>query len=277
MALVFGAALAPSCDEREYECTSADANLLYAQRIAPVLQDERPRTCNQCHLSGVDLSLFVKDTPCQTMACMVEQEIVNLEDPASSLVLMWIERASPASEGITRDVIDEEYRGFLQWIEHTAECGSAHCPTYDNPCDLEEPDPEDCDDRDIRDEFVAFDDPGGCDDIVLEEMFQHDFYAWRSRCFPCHWSTHGDSVPEAPNWLQIGACDVSSLATLREIERRGYIDVDEPTESLLLLKPLDEELGGIEHGGGTKFHDDEEESYLAFVHFLERYAACNNR
>jgi hypothetical protein len=266
-------AASPSC-EREYECTPSDAQSLYAQRILPVLTDDRPKSCNQCHLSGVDLSLYVKATPCQTMACLVEEGVVNLDAPDDSLVLQWIARAKPESEGITADVIQEEYDGFREWIEYTQRCGRESCPSYDDPCERQD-DPAACASVSIEHEWEPFDDPGGCDDIVLEEMFQNDFYAFRGRCGPCHWSSHPDENDDAPKWLQIGSCDTASLATLREIERRGFIDVEMPRHSLLFLKPLAEDLGGLEHGGGDKFHDLEEKGVVALLHFLERYADCH--
>jgi hypothetical protein len=127
----------------------------------------------------------------------------------------------------------------------------------------------------IDKEWEPFNDPGGCEDRVLEEMFAHDVYAFRGRCHPCHWSTFADVIPEAPKWVQIGECDISSLLTLRAIEAAGYINVNEPLASRLYLKPLAESLGGIEHGGGPKFHDPNEEGAVAMRHFLERYARCH--
>ncbi len=45
-------------------------------------------------------------------------------------------------------------------------------------------------------------------------------------------------------------------ATQRRVE--GFlVDVEDPLDSLLLLKPLDPELGGIEHEGGVQFEDCE--------------------
>lgn len=275
LALAIGLALAPSCNEPEHACTPDGARSLYERRIEPVLLDDRPKSCNQCHLSGVDLAAFVKPTPCQTMACMADRGLVDLANPQESLVLSWIARAEPESEGITASVIDEEYQGFLEWIEHSAACGERACPTFDDPCGLAEGEeaPE-CELIDIDDDWEPFDDPGGCSDLVIEAMFANDVYAFRGRCHPCHWSTFPDTIAEAPKWLQIGDCDVASLETLRQIEERGYIDIAEPLKSPLLLKPLAEEIGGVEHGGGPKYHDDSEEGLMALKRFLQRYAEC---
>lgn len=55
---------------------------------------------------------------------------------------------------------------------------------------------------------------------------------------------------------------------------RGFIDMDDPAQSVWLLKPLDESLGGIEHGGATKFHSTEEDAYRLMLYFSVRYAQC---
>lgn len=67
-------------------CTGDGATELYTRKIEPILKDDHPTSCNQCHLSGIDLSIFVKDTPCQTMACMSQLGLVDLTQPAQSKV-----------------------------------------------------------------------------------------------------------------------------------------------------------------------------------------------
>ncbi|MFY0536814.1 hypothetical protein [Nannocystis pusilla] len=63
---------------------------LFEKRIAPLLATDRPKTCNTCHLSGVDMEMFVQDTPCQTMACLESKGLVDLSAPEASVVLGWI-------------------------------------------------------------------------------------------------------------------------------------------------------------------------------------------
>src|SRR5687768_16325048 len=77
-------------DEPETDACTEAASELYRQRIEPILTSDEPSSCNQCHLSGVDLSLFVRDTPCETMACLIERDLVNLEAPEDSTVLSSI-------------------------------------------------------------------------------------------------------------------------------------------------------------------------------------------
>lgn len=253
-------------------CTPEAGLELYERRIAPLLEDDRPNTCNQCHLSGIDLSLFVQATPCATMACMVDEGVVDLDAPDHSVVLSWIDRAVPTG-GITADTIATERQAMLDWIEMTAACDGSICEPVDQPCgqpshhtDCERPPPVD--------QQMSLDDPGDCSELTLELVWREKVYSWRSRCFPCHFDSHQGSFDTAARWISTGDCNPASLASLRTAERLGYLDAEDPERSLLLTKPLDEEYGGVEHGGGSKLHSLEEPTYLDFAHFVQRWADC---
>jgi hypothetical protein len=264
------------------ECRSESGTQIFDERIAPLLADDRPKSCNQCHLSGVDMSLFVRPTPCETMACLRDLGMVDLEDPGASKVLAWISRASPDSSPlITEQVIQAEYDGFRQWIEHYASCGRAECggvrcrpaaDAHDPFCDV------------ATEPFVsqaAELDPGGCEDRALESLFRDSVYASRSRCYPCHFSDETTAVDDAPRFIdQSGNCEAASLRTLRNLEESGLINTSDPLKSLLLLKPLALDDGGILHGGHEKFVASKPEQGLVdpgydnYVYFLKRYAEC---
>jgi hypothetical protein len=263
-------ALANCDDQSKADCNSAGA--LYEKRIAPLLAEDRPKSCNQCHLSGIDLALFAKGDPCDTMACMVEQGLVDLDQPEASVILTWIDRAAPQSEGITAQVLDEERQGFMEWIELTSACGT--CSTNPKPCGEGPSDWLSCDTiKDNSADEVMAADPGDCGDVTLERLFLDSFFPGRGRCYPCHFEGY-PQVDTAPKWIAIGECESASLATFRNVIDAGYINVDDPVNSLWLLKPLDEALGGIEHGGDAKFHDTAEDAYRLMLYFSIRYAQC---
>lgn len=98
-------------------------------------------------------------------------------------------------------------------------------------------------------------------------------YAWRDRCFPCHFDT---SKIDAPKWITTGECALASLQTMHTVRERGYIDTLDPTQSRLLLKPLSEDEGGVEHGGHAKFGDKEDPAYVDFLSWIEREAQCEH-
>ena len=262
-------------------CTGDAATALYTRKIEPILKDDRPTSCNQCHLSGIDLSLFVKDTPCQTMACMSQLGLVDLGAPEQSKVLSWIERAKPQSALITESVIEAEYDGMLEWIQYASSCGGKVCPTFDDPCNQAVPSASTrCDIAlAVGTDYV---DSGDCQELTLEQLFSADVYQWRERCYPCHFSSD-TSVQQAPKWItdvnvamtEPGlACASSSLATMRTVLRQGLVNLEDPSQSFLLLKPLSDEGGGVTHGGGPKFDGPADPSYQSFLAWIRRYAAC---
>ncbi len=256
----------PMCDE--------SPGALYERRIAPLLADDQPKTCNQCHLAGVDLSRFVRDDACESMACLREDGLVDLASPEDSVILTWIGRAKPDSKLITLQVIDAEREAFLEWIEHEATCGSC----ADTSCG----DPD-------KDEFckVSHDpandspealDPGGCDDVALEQLFKDTVFAARGRCYPCHFDNIERPIPGAVAWVaQDETCEVASATTMRRVIDNGYVNVEQPDQSYLLLKPLVPEDGGLPHGGEAKFTKENDAGYTNFLYWLTRYAECQTK
>jgi hypothetical protein len=270
-ALVIALTGAAAC-RGDRQCSQDEALELYERRIEPVLMDDQPKSCNQCHLSGVDLALFVRDTPCQTMACLARQGLVDLDDPNDSVVLDWIARADPDSELVTPEVIQAEYDGFRAWIGLHADCRDL-CPEFDDPCEESEAGSK-CPVPGASTEQRPVDDPNDCRSTTLELLFREKVYGWRGRCYACHFENWEGPPAEAPRWIAVGECDDGSLRTLHNVEAAGWMDLDEPSQSLLLLKPLAESAGGVWHGGHDKFADTMDPAYLDFLYFIERYAEC---
>jgi hypothetical protein len=257
------------------ECGDGDSTRLYEERIEPLFKDDKPASCNQCHLSGLDLQVFMRDTPCQSMACLVSLGWVDEQAPDESMVLDWIARGSnAASPLITESVVQKEYEAFREWIHYSLECsecasvacpglgdGGAFCPTEAEHGAVD---------------ASSTQDPGGCSDEALLEVFRSTVYATRGRCSPCHLTDHDFEDYKAPQWLDVLAdCDSASRHTYWNVLDRGYIDFEDPSQSLLLQKPLGEDLGGVEHGGGEKFWSrTEDPGYLSFSYFAERVAEC---
>jgi hypothetical protein len=253
-------------------CSDANGTAIYERRIAPLLADDRPKSCNACHLSGIDMTMFVRDTPCETMACLGELGLVDLEAPEQSKVLAWIERAQPLSPLIDAAVVQAEHAGFLEWISHNSECGRFECAGV--VCSSRESEPF-CDV--VQESFgtgVSLD-AGGCTDLALEQLFRDTVYASRGRCFPCHFESEKTAAPEALHFIaQTSTCDASSLETMHNVVEAGLVDVVAPEQSLLIQKPLSEEGGGVAHGGHQKFYPGSDTGYDNFIYWVKRYAAC---
>lgn len=253
------------------DCSSEEGLSLYLTRIEPLVNGSKPVSCNQCHLSGIDMGLYVQDTPCQTMACLVDAGEVDLTDPPASEILARIlGESDPASALITSEVIAEEHDGVLEWITWSASCQSVVCPPYDAPCG----------DGDIEPPEASFTVPlGACDEDALAADFDARVFRWRGRCAHCH-NTCKDGYP-APCWVDTDfdsedpvAQRVAAMHTMYNLIGIGAIDVAEPDQSLFILKPLDEASGGVFHGGGKKMVGPHDQAYQDFVLWAEGYATC---
>lgn len=257
-------------------CDDDDNLAIFERRIEPLLASDSQSACNECHLAGVNLGLYSKGADeCTTMACMVDVGIVDLEHPEDSVVLQWILRATPASELVTSDVVQAEHDGVLEWIQYHARCGASLCDEVENPCG-DGPTAGECETPPSTHDLPpkGFDDPGDCSDLTLEKGFAALVYSWRGRCYPCHWTSHDGAPEDAPRWIVDGACEIGALSSMRNVLELGLVDLEHPEESLLLLKPLAETAGGVEHGGGPKFETKDEGAYQDFALWVDRYVAC---
>jgi hypothetical protein len=249
----------------------ASPGRLYSQKIKPLLESDRPDSCSQCHTGGVALEMFVRGSACEAMACLKEEGLVDLNQPELSVLLSWIGRAEPDSKLITQEILDEESAAFLQWFEYEAACQAC--------ADVECPDPGDVscefDESEMATSYDADSDPGDCSADTLERLFRGTVYWERGRCAPCHFDSELSAVESAPRFIaDHGSCQVGSLATMNRILDAGYMNLSKPKKSLLLLKPLPEEAGGVPHGGHDKFATTSDPAYEAFLLFIKRYAAC---
>lgn len=292
------------------ECSAEGADFVYRQRIEPLLTDEHPASCGTCHLQGIDLAGFVRATPCASMACLVDKGLVDLDHPGESDILRLIDRGRG---GPSAEASAAERAGFLAWIEYSARCQQAACGDIPQPCgppaapppDAARPDAADAAPRDAArpdaaprdatptdaaptdagpsdagpadagpvDAWVSRGRP--CDGPSLTLRFQARVMRWRNRCNHCHADdgiTAG--VRGAPLWL-VDAPDVDAAReTSRRVTQMGFVDHADPTQSLILLKPLARRVGGLEHGGGDKFPRLDDPAYLDFLDWAQAWAAC---
>ncbi len=305
-------------------CSEAEGLAVFRQRIEPLLDESRPSSCNSCHLTGIPLDSFVRDTPCQSMACLLDKELVDFADVERSLILTWIEQGQPHPE--MQGAAQAEYEGFRAWIAYSARCHAAVCGQIAEPCGP----PLDAGPRlpdaapvdmavDMAPDSVADAGPGAADagpgavdaalpdadldaavDAVLDlgpdagppdaappiddgpcgpetrlTLFHDHVMSWQGRCEHCHTAdgiTAG--VGGAPIWMVDDETREAAAATMASVIERGYVDLEAPDQSLILLKPLHRGHGGVRHGGGNKFLSQEDPAYLDFRTWVERHARC---
>jgi hypothetical protein len=261
-------ATAPKCDPN-------DLGALFQKKIKPLVTKGQPTTCNQCHLSGVDLGMFVQETPCKSMACMKEKGMVDFSDPKASQVLAWIAKAKPQSELITTDVQANEHKAFYEWIHWSSQCHASTCGDIQDPCGAGAQPPPPVDKPML----------GGCDETSLADAFDKLVYKWRDRCSHCHAPYGKDHKSSgAPGWLHQDPGAGGSLYTmygvlgLPGLPGQPVINTAKPVDSLWLRKPLHKaSIGGVTHGGGQKYKNTADETYQDSLKWIQLYAACKNK
>lgn len=53
-------------------CAAQEQLELYDRRIKPLGDGAQPSSCNQCHVSDVDLAMFVQESPREPIACLAK-------------------------------------------------------------------------------------------------------------------------------------------------------------------------------------------------------------
>jgi hypothetical protein len=256
-----------------FTCTDTEQLELYSTRIEPLVSGNAISSCNQCHLAGVDLSIYVQGSPCETMACMIAQGFVDLESPKMSDVLAQILQAEPQSVLITSEVIEEEYQGFLEWIQFSASCHEEVCGEVQDACaggPSETPNVP----------MGVLTPLGSCEEQALLDLFDDRVYAWKGRCHGCHDDCENEKW-DAPCWLENPGQDAGpqELKEASALSMYNLIGIDafdpyDPAMSMALLKPMAGNMGGVEHGGGDKFYDFADLAYQDYMVFALQYGAC---
>lgn len=254
-------------------CKVGELSDLFQKKIKPLVSKGQPTTCNQCHFSGVDLGLFVQESPCKSMACMQEKGMVDFGNPAASEVLTWIKKAKPESKLITTTIQDAEYTSFLEWIKWSASCQNSACGVIADPCGANAVPPP----PPLTKPML-----GACDEETLAAGFAAKVYKWRDRCTHCH-APYGTDANKAwdgykaPLWLNQNKGVGGSKLTMYAVIGGPYINTASPVDSLLLTKPLAEKAGGVWHAGGDKFQNTKDQSYIDFLAWIKQYAACKGQ
>ena len=111
------------------ECSQENLTDLYRTYVEPFVSGQVPSSCSQCHLTGVDISLYAQDNACDTMACMIDRGIVNLDQPEESALLQQISLGDPASSVFN---IEVERRAMELWVQWSATCHQWVCGTIES-------------------------------------------------------------------------------------------------------------------------------------------------
>lgn len=277
---------------------------LFDQRIMPIFRSENPSSCVQCHLSSVDLKQYILPSQEQTFVSLRDQGLIDIEDPSESKILKLIRMGDKdLDEGaklIHEKTRQAEYEAFSAWVK---------------AC---------CADSNLRDlpKGTLFAKPNVPDGVIrharksrVVDSFARNVWSQRMRCFPCHTpheidpenpkhqaavkkqkemaEQYGQEMMERMNLFR--ASPEESLRYLIEnsrntaADRLPLINLDEPANSLIVLKPtskLPKQISKgkfeepsyttpVSHMGGLKMHLHDH-SYKSFVRWIEDYARVVN-
>ncbi len=235
--------------------TVADETALaiFKQRITPILNAPNPSSCAECHLSGVDLKQYIGENQEQTFASLRAAGLINLQQPAESKLLKFIQRHSDRETPVSRKVREQEYTAFRAWIEaavkdpQLAAAGTAD-PKLGPQLPVEVL-------RHARRDRVL-------------QSFIANVWSEVNRCAACHSSDRNQK--QVANWgdQMSWITPQEPQKTLEYLLETEIIDVERPAESLLVAKPTLQ----VQHEGGKKISVGDR-TYRQFMKFLLDYAA----
>ncbi|WP_425618645.1 hypothetical protein NA78x_002354 [Anatilimnocola sp. NA78] len=237
----------------EDSATQDAALAIFQKRIAPILQAQRPSSCSECHLSGVDLKDYIRPTQLETFAALRDGGLINVQEPAKSKLLQFIDRKPAKPSIVTEKVRAEESAAFRAWIFAAVKDATLIAAKPKDGAIGPRLPPEVI--RHARQDRVL-------------QSFVDNVWAEAGRCAACHSADrnqqqvkkHGEHI----SWIKLA----DPQATLDHLLEHELIDLKQPEQSLLLLKPLN----AVEHGGGLKMTKGDR-TYTQFRRFIDDYLA----
>ncbi len=225
---------------------------VFQQRIEPILKSPKASSCSECHLSGVDLKDYLKSDQAATFAALREAGLIDLQQPDSSKLLKFIARQPERPSLITEQIRQQEFEAVRAWIRLAAKDPALLKAKLNKDDALDLPPVEVI--RHTRQDHVL-------------QSFVDNVWSEVGRCAACHSpdrnaqqrQKHGEKV----SWIKLR----DPAATLAYMLEAKLINVDDPEDSPLLLKPTLQ----VPHGGGQKLEIGDR-TYKQFVAFLTDYS-----
>jgi len=234
---------------------SVNSRAIFERRILPLLQAKNPSSCSECHLSGVDLKNYIRPSEATTFAALRDRGMVDVRNPSNSRILKFILMSRPKTPLVTQRVRNVEYTAFHDWI-----VAAAKDPKIANARSTAAQVGPPVPDAVIRHTRM---------DTVVGS-FTRNIWSQQGRCMNCHEAGTADNNDKVQKFGERVAWfkPDSPEDTMKTLIKQGDVDIDNPEQSLILLKPL----GKVSHGGGVKFLYGDA-GYKMFRAWVEDYAA----
>lgn len=235
---------------------SSEALAIFEKRILPIFQAQKPSSCTECHLSGVDLKDYIRPSQEKTFAALVAGGLIDVDNPDDSKILRFINRRPEKPNLITDRVRKQEFEAFRAWIRAAVKDPQLLAVRAEN-----EPIGPQLPDAVIR---------HARKDRVLASFIEN-VWGEVGRCAACHSPDRNQKQVrrwgEQVSWIKLRDPE----ATMQYMIEHKIINADEPEKSLLLTKPTMQ----VEHGGGQKIVVGDQ-TYKHFRRFIDDYAATVN-
>jgi hypothetical protein len=239
---------------------ASKSRAVFERRILPIFRSDKPSSCAECHLSGVDLKDYIRADEAETLTLLIQAGLVDPQQPDKSKLLEFIRRKPERPSLVSAEVRKEELAAFADWIRAAAADPKLRQAKIDPKNKTIGPKlPGEVIRHTRKDQLLA--------------SFREQVWSEINRCAACHSpklnqkqvEKHGERV----SWI----VPDDPAATLQKLLDAGNIDLDEPKSSPILMKPTMQ----TEHGGGVKMTVGDR-TYRQFHEFIVDYAAAvNNR
>ena len=272
---------------------------LFERRIMPIFRSPQPSSCVQCHLASVELKNYILPSHEKTFVSLRDQGLIDLTNPEQSEILTLIQKGEQdldrGAQLIHAKMRQAEFDAFLGWIKACCVDPKLRDLPPMNAAELAKPDkPDAVIEHNRKDRLL--------------DSFVRNVWSQRMRCFPCHTPNELDATSvqhskprenhrqlEEQYGQRMNIFRETPEATLRQLMMSSrkpaknhlpLINVQEPTKSLLVLKPTSKlppksENGQLEkpsyaepvtHMGGLKMFVDDQ-SYKSFLAWIQDYAS----
>lgn len=309
LGLTLAFALASGCDQQDPDfatgdaeaptCTFSEGEQMYEQYLGDIMADPEAQSCNNCHDASMRLNAWEKGNACATMACMIDKELIDLDNPLESRVLEFIEFGKPET-GFDIQV-EREYDGFMAWIEYGQSCHFDACGEMEDPC-AEVESPTTGSGSGAGGSTGSGSGSGGntgtggggtgsggiygnCAQSDMQAQFDTLVFPIIDGCKSCHEEPGDPMFDNAKRWYHSGD---SALTLVDMVGHSGMFNVIQPETSELITKPL--HMGqvysnilqatfvGVEHEGGQKLSPagpNFQQRFDQLVTFIDYFATCH--
>ncbi len=94
----------------------ADSSDVFKRRILPLLQSPDQSSCQECHVAGIGIATFLKDSEAATFASLLSSGWIDTESPEKSKLLTFVNRHTDETTADIQRLREREFKALTSWI-----------------------------------------------------------------------------------------------------------------------------------------------------------------